>query len=143
MAKDSNRPYRNAILTHLSPASLDKMRRHLQPIELKVRQVICAARRPNQHAYFVETGMISVVSVMEGGRSIEVGTIGHEGMTGAMLLLGTDRIPYECFVQIAGQAHRIEAKILCAEAKKNDDLREVDIALRSGVRGASHADGGV
>ena len=38
--------------------------------------------------------MISIVAQMDDGNSIEVGTIGREGMAGGILLMETDRVPY-------------------------------------------------
>ena len=40
------------------------------------------ANAPVEHVYFIDQGMISVVSDMQNGDSIEVGTIGNEGMAG-------------------------------------------------------------
>src|SRR4051812_44044187 len=41
------------------------------------------------------------------GSMIEIGMIGREGMTGVPVALGTDRMPFECFVQLAGSGLRI------------------------------------
>jgi CRP-like cAMP-binding protein len=60
---------------------------------------------------------------MADGRSIEVGTIGREGMSGSMLLMGTDRVPYRYFIQVDGRGHRIEASRLREEAERLPDLR--------------------
>ena len=85
MAKSQSRSdFRNVILSRLSPERLESLRPHLQPVELEVKQDIYQPNRPIKDAYFVETGMISVVSIMEDGRSIEVGTIGREGVAGAV-----------------------------------------------------------
>ena len=70
MAKSqSPSDFRNFILARLSPQLLDSLRPHLRPIELKVKQVICQPNQPIEYAYFVETGMISVVSIMEDGEA--------------------------------------------------------------------------
>jgi CRP-like cAMP-binding protein len=76
-----------------------------------------------QYAYFPEAGMVSVVSIMEDGRCIEVGTIGREGMTGAAILLTADRAPYQYYIQIAGNGYRIKAALLKLEAEQNSELR--------------------
>jgi len=69
--------------------------------------------------------MISVVSLMEDGNSIEVGTIGFEGMAGGMLLMDTDSVPYQFFVQVPGRAQRVDAAVLKGEAERNDSLRKL------------------
>ena len=43
---------------------------------------------------FVELGMLSIISVMNDGGSVEVAAIGNEGMVGAFLLLCAKTIPY-------------------------------------------------
>ena len=80
------------ILSRLSPDCLESFRRHLRPVELEVKQDIYQPNRPIADVYFVEKGMISVVSTMESGRSIEVGTIGKEGVAGAVVLLGAKAV---------------------------------------------------
>ena len=67
--------------------------------------------------YFMESGFASVVAG-SGDRSIEVGIIGREGMTGIPLLLGHDRAQHETFIQLAGSGLRISA----------DNLRAADEA---------------
>ena len=69
--------------------------------------------------------MISVVSIMEDGGSIEVGTIGKEGMAGGCVLLGMTSVPYHFFVQLAGHGYRIEADLLRNEADRNKHLRDL------------------
>ena len=115
---ESPSDFRNFILAHFSPELIDSLGQHLQPIELKVKQVICQPNQPIEHAYFVETGMISVVSNMENGDSIEVGTIGREGIAGATQLLGAKTLPYQYYVQLAGHGHRVDAAILKDLAKQ-------------------------
>jgi CRP-like cAMP-binding protein len=125
MAKSKSRgDFRNVILSRLAPENLDGLRPHLHPIELKVKQVIYQPNRPIKDAYFVETGMISVVSVMDDGRSIEVGTIGREGLAGAVVVFGAETVPHQYYVQIAGHGHRIDAAALKDAAKEDDELRD-------------------
>ena len=117
--------FSNFILARLSPEHLESLRPHLKPIELPVKLIIYQPHQRIDYAYFVESGMISVVSVMEDGGSIEVGTIGKEGMAGGCLLLGMTSVPYQFFVQLAGHGYRIEATRLKSEADRNADLREL------------------
>src|SRR5215212_1510513 len=128
MATSSSR-FANKNLSKLSPERLAALRPHLHFVELDVRKVIYEPNRPAKDVYFVETGMVSVVSVMKDGSSIEVGTIGREGMVGTFVLLETDTVPYQYFVQIAGRGHRMEAKLLKREADQNGEFR--NLLLRS------------
>src|SRR3954468_6001708 len=86
---------KNAILSKVSPAFRDRLRPQLKSVELEVKMPIYDARKPIEFIYFIEAGMISVVSAMDDGGSIEVGTIGNEGMAGGFLLLGNAAAPYQ------------------------------------------------
>ncbi len=114
--------FANSILAQLSSECVAELRPVMYPVDLEVRQVIYEANRPAHFAYFPESGMISVVAIMENGSSIEVSTIGRDGLVGGFLLLGIDRLPYRYFVQVAGRAHRIEAVRLRQEAERNSAL---------------------
>jgi CRP-like cAMP-binding protein len=132
MAKSqSHGDFRNVILSRLSPQHRESLRPHLRPVQLEVKQVIYQPNRPIKNAYFVETGMISVVSIMEDGSSIEVGTIGREGVAGAVVLLGAKEVPHQYFVQLAGHGHRVDVNVLKDGAKQDHAFR--DIFLRGQI----------
>lgn len=114
--------FANSILAQLPGVCVAELRHAMYPVDLEVRQVIYEANRPAHFAYFPESGMISVVAIMENGSSIEVSTIGRDGLVGGFLLLGIDRLPYRYFVQVAGRAHRIEAARLRQEAERNPEF---------------------
>lgn len=126
MAKSQSRgDFRNAVLARLSAERLEKLRPHLRPVNLEVKQVIYQPNGPLRDAYFLETGMVSVVSIMTDGKSIEVGTIGREGVVGAVALLGAKTVPHQYFVQIAGSGYQIDVAVLQDAAKHDDAFREV------------------
>jgi CRP-like cAMP-binding protein len=119
---------RNILLGKLPSPILEVLQRHLQRVPLEVPQPICEPNRPFEHVYFPEDGMISVVSIMSNGDSIEVGTIGREGVAGAFLLMGAKTTPYRYFVQVPGEAQRIDAGRFMELAEQHEELR--DISLR-------------
>lgn len=116
--------YKNSILARLPAAQLAKLTPHLVPITLETKHVLYEPNKTIRYAYFVESGMVSVVSIMKNGRCIEVGTIGSEGMVGAVLVLTTSVVPHQYFVQIAGSGYRIAATKLKAVAEHNREMRE-------------------
>jgi CRP-like cAMP-binding protein len=127
MAK-ADRPlgaYNNVLLSHLSRDEIEPLASKLERTDLKINQVICEPGQMMRHAYFVEVGMVSVVSIMKDGRSIEVGTIGSEGVVGALLLLSTSPVPYKYFVQLEGHGHRISAESFLEAASQGSRLRKL------------------
>ncbi len=48
------------------------------------------------------SGLASIVARLSGGRDIEVGIAGREGMTGAAIVLGGEQSPKLAFMQVSG-----------------------------------------
>jgi CRP-like cAMP-binding protein len=81
----------------------------LMPVELELKQVLFDVDRPIEHVYFPEAAVVSIVSVMADGSAIETATVGHEGMIGLPVFLGTDQMSAQAFCQIPGPALRVES----------------------------------
>src|SRR5436190_343918 len=119
------RPPENQILAALPAVELERLWPKLQAVELEQGQVLYEANVPVQHVYFIDQGMISVVSIMQNGASIEVGAIGNEGIAGKWVILGVESVPYRHVVQVSGQARRMSADSLVAEVKQDRVLRRL------------------
>ena len=117
--------YQNLLLANLLSKKANGFFRHLQPISLEIKKTLYLPGSRLKFAYFIETGMVSVVSHMADKRNIEIGTIGLEGMVGSIFLLSPDPVPYHYYVQIAGHGYRLPAEILKDEAKRNPVLHEL------------------
>ena len=94
--------FRNRILSRLSAADFALLAPHLDAVDLPVPRQLERANKTIPHAYFIESGFASVVANGQGDRSIEVGLIGREGMSGTSIILGADRSPNETFMQLSG-----------------------------------------
>jgi CRP-like cAMP-binding protein len=94
----------NRILSRLSPEDFRLLQPHLEPTKLPLGKALERRNRTIEHVYFIEHGLASVVADGTKGRTIEVGVIGWEGMTGLAVVLGTDRSPNETYMQLAGDA---------------------------------------
>ncbi len=114
----------NLILATLTPEEQARFQSKLQPVELEQGKIIYEASVPIDHVYFIDQGMISVVSVMRNGDSIEVGTIGNEGMIGKWIMLGADSVPYRHLVQVPGKARRMRVSDLLAELQPDRPVTE-------------------
>jgi CRP-like cAMP-binding protein len=56
---------------------------------------------------------------------VEIGLIGHEGMTGWPVVIGNDRSPYESFMQIEGNGHQLAASMLRQLMKQSPTLQQL------------------
>jgi CRP-like cAMP-binding protein len=102
--------YQNRLLASLSETDLARIRVHLEPVDLPLNAVLIEAGQPIAYATFIEAGLGSViVSAEEGGR-IEVGLFGRDGFACPALVLGSDRIPQQTFMQVGGHGYRIGAE---------------------------------
>jgi CRP-like cAMP-binding protein len=81
-------------------------------VDLPLNQIIQIPFEPIAHCYFVETGVVSKVTILRDGDPVEVGIVGSEGFVGLPAVLGAEQSPNEAVVQLAGSAIRIDAKHL-------------------------------
>jgi CRP-like cAMP-binding protein len=102
--------YRNQILQALPAEELDRLTPLLEHVPLERRMVAYDPLQPISHVYFVETGVISVVSIMRDRTAIETATIGAEGVIGLPVYLGVDAVPEQAFVQVPGESLRLPSE---------------------------------
>jgi CRP-like cAMP-binding protein len=103
-------PLRNRLLAALPTTELDAIRPHLEPVELQQRQLIYDPETSIGHIYFPETAVVSLVSTLARGGTVEVGTAGREGMVGLPVFLGGDTSSLKVFAQVPGWASRLESE---------------------------------
>jgi CRP-like cAMP-binding protein len=123
---------RNRLLHKISLQDWDLLGPHLEAVTLKDRQVIEVPTKPISHAYFVETGIASVVAVDAEDHRIEVGVIGFEGMTGVPLIMGDNRAQHSTYMQIGGTGHRMPQEILCSAIARSEGLRALMLKWAQG-----------
>lgn len=116
---------RNRLLAKLSEQDLGLLRPDLSRVSLQRGDVMVAPNTPIEAVYFPEDAIGSVVASTSGGRRIEVGIFGRDGMSGTSLLLGSDRSPHESFSQVAGAAWRISTENLKHAIRRSSALHEL------------------
>ncbi|MGC1379797.1 MAG: Crp/Fnr family transcriptional regulator [Candidatus Baltobacteraceae bacterium] len=94
----------NAILGGLSADTIAKVLETAQLIALETPQQIYEAGQPIREVYFPIDAVLSVVTQMRDGGSIEVGTVGREGVSAIPLLLGATTSANESYCQVPGRA---------------------------------------
>lgn len=123
IALQRNSEQHNEILANLAVAGQATLAPHLEPVTLRFRQRLEMANRQIDYAYFLESGLASVVAVGRGKRrQAEIGIVGREGMSGLAVVLGADRSPHEVFMQVEGAGHRVSAEKLRAALASNPAL---------------------
>jgi CRP-like cAMP-binding protein len=113
----------NRLLAALAPDDLARLRPRLEPVELKLRQILQVPEQPIAAVYFPQTGRISMVALLADGGAAEVGVIGREGMVGFPLLFGADTSSVEAMVQGPGTALRLSTAAFQEELEHLPTLR--------------------
>lgn len=85
----------NRIILALSPATQQRVKPHLEPVVLQRGRVIYRPDGCIDRLYFVNRGLVSLVRTMEDGRTVEIGPVGIEGVTGLQALFGMESATLE------------------------------------------------
>jgi CRP-like cAMP-binding protein len=92
----------NQLLASLADSDFDLINPHLEFVTLSLRKNLERPNRRIDAVYFPEAGFASVVALQSGGKEVEVGLIGREGMTGLPVVFGNHRSPHATYIQAAG-----------------------------------------
>jgi CRP-like cAMP-binding protein len=95
------------------------------PVLLPPDTVLCDADEPLTHAYFIETGLVSLVSVFKNGTTAEMGTVGREGLVGIETLLGSERALGRYVARASAQALAIETGRFQSALQVSPELRAI------------------
>ena len=118
----------NLILGALRDKEYAHLYPSLEPIALARGKTVYAQGDVARHAYFLLSGMVSLLAVTEDGQALEVGMVGNEGMVGLPIVLGFEIIPYRVVIQLPCTALRIRTDRLKAEFNQGGQLH--DLLLR-------------
>lgn len=116
-------PGTNRLLMSLPAEELAVIAPRMELLSLENHAPLHHSGSPFEYAYFPQTGLISLVVVVNDGRSVEVGLIGKEGMIGAPVAAEVMSSPYGAIVQAPLTALRIRADILDVLLPETPKLR--------------------
>jgi CRP-like cAMP-binding protein len=115
----------NAVLAGLSASMTPEFLEVGKLIDLKTPQQIYGAGREIREVYFPVNAVLSVVTEMRDGGSIEVGTVGREGVSAIPLLLGATTSANESYCQVPGRAVVITSDYFRRLLSADDGFRGV------------------
>lgn len=96
--------FRNRVLAGTRPEAQDFFRARGVCKEIHCGDVLFEDGEPKTHAIFPHEGVISTISEMADGRSVEKASVGYEGMVGFSVIMGGERSLGKSVVQISGEA---------------------------------------
>jgi CRP-like cAMP-binding protein len=103
----AGKPVRNKILLSIPDDEYDLIRPHLEFLVMPHHLSLHEPSQKLKFAYFTSTGLISMVVVVEDGRTVEAGVVGKEGMAGGPSVAGLSRSFLRAIVQIKGEGFRM------------------------------------
>ncbi|ACS60034.1 Crp/Fnr family transcriptional regulator [Rhizobium leguminosarum] len=118
MSDFSQSDVRNLLLRALEPEAFDLLRAAMQPVALPAKLEVIAPDVPSEAAYFLESGLASVVATNADDESVEVGHVGYEGMAGAHVLLKVNQTPNRTFMQAEGHGISVPVSALLSMAER-------------------------
>src|ERR1700745_423112 len=88
---------------------------HLILVDVPMGQVIYESGESVKNVYFPTTSVVSMLHLMHDGTPAEIVIVGNEGLVGIALFMGGETMPNIAIVQSAGQAYRLDPRILKEE----------------------------
>lgn len=97
----------NAFLSGISPDVRASLLKHASAVDLPLDTILYEGGAIPHYAYFILSGVASIVTLMPDGESAEVDFVGNEGVVGGVHLLGPAPLSTRSVMQLAGAALRI------------------------------------
>ena len=116
----------NRLLAALSISEYQHLVPHLEFVSLSLKQILYDSGEVLRYVYFPNNqAIVSLVSTMENGSTVEVGLVGNEGMVGIPVILGGNCTTNQAIVQMAGSAMRMNARLLKIEFERGGELQHL------------------
>jgi CRP-like cAMP-binding protein len=119
----TNKRVKNRILLAIPENEFWAIRPELEGVALESHKILHEAHEVLQYAYFPNDGLLSLVVVLAGGKTVEAGIVGKEGLVGIPALAGLSRSPLREVVQITGDGLRMPVSKLTEFLREAPQLR--------------------
>ena len=111
------KPIANKVLLTIPDAEFATLRQELKYVDLPHYTVLNEPKGTIESAYFLNSGMTSLVFNTDNGSSVEVGVVGNEGFSPIAIAAGLRRSPHQAIMQVSGEGFRISVESLEAALK--------------------------
>jgi CRP-like cAMP-binding protein len=112
----------NQILSALPLGERKRLDPQLQQVSIGGGEVLYHPGEPFRFVYFPISLAISILSVMEDGESVEVATVGNEGLLGVRAFFGLETAMGRAVTQCSGQAFRLPIQTFKEELRRTEQL---------------------
>lgn len=114
----------NSILRALPAEEYERISSSLTTSWLDLGQVLYEPNETIQRVYFPTSTVISMITILEDGSTVESGIIGPTGMVGIPVVLGAETMTCRAAVQHSGEALIMSTEALKAELRRGGHLQQ-------------------
>jgi len=105
---DKQQPHhKNRLLAELTPVDFALVAPHLREVLLFPGDLLHRPGEQIKQVYFLQSGIVSLMAILEGGKTVETVSVGHEGAIGTIEGFGSLYAFTAARVQVSGVACRI------------------------------------
>lgn len=116
-------PEQNYLLAALPVEAQQRLRPHLELVEMPLGKVLYESGESSRQVYFPTNSIVSLLYVLENGASAEISVVGNEGIVGIAVFMGGESTTSRALVQSAGHAYRLAGQRLKDEFNRHADLQ--------------------
>lgn len=118
-------PNNNHLIAALPEEDYAGLSASLELVPMLLGDMVYKPGEQLRYAYFPTTAIVSLQYVTESGASVETAGVGNEGVVGVALFMGGDTTSSSAVVQTAGQAYRLDGRVLKKEFAKGAFLQKL------------------
>ena len=123
--KPAKRQSSNQLLDSLEPSAFERVAKNLRRVKLRQTEIVYKPNESIEFVLFPENSILSLMTLMSNGDTIEAATVGHEGASWISASVGAPSMPCETIVVIEGTALKLPIGDLDRELKENGHFRDV------------------
>ena len=125
---DAMGPRANRLIAALPALSFQQLEPLLEPVEMRLGDLLHEPGRTPSHVYFPTTSIVSLLHLLENGAATEIAMVGNEGIVGVSLLMGGQSMLSQAVVHSPGKGFRVRAMAIVKAFEQGGPL--VHIMLR-------------
>ena len=118
----------NQLLEVIEAETRRRIEANLQPVMLKLGSIVCEADGYLKHAYFPQGSVLSLLTVLGDGSSIETANIGREGAFGLLAAMYSRTSFNRCMVGLEGPMVRCPIDVLQDEFSRSGQVRKLFVS---------------
>ncbi len=114
---------RNRIIAALPEMECQLILKHVTPVRLQFNQVIYEAGEKIEHMYFPLDSVISALTILQDGATVETYMTGKEGLVGLLGAMDGSESLFWLSVAVPGMALKVSTRVLTEGFRRNDEIQ--------------------